>query len=65
MHKTIMGVTHFFFWWGAGGCHWPEGLRRAGKCYKSIYSYLWKGMWEYGLLARSLVRGGRPGALYY
>ena len=29
MHKPIMGATHFFFWWGIGGCYGLGELENA------------------------------------
>ena len=33
MHKTIMGATHFFFWWGIGGRHGLGELENAINLY--------------------------------
>ena len=37
MHKTIKGVTLFFFWWGIGGCHGLGELENAINPYMSKY----------------------------
>ena len=47
MHKTIIGATHIFRWWGVGGYHGPGELENA-----------W-GMREYGLIAYVPFGAGR------
>ena len=37
MHKTIMGGTQFFFWWGIGCCHGLGELEYAINPYLANY----------------------------
>ena len=62
-HKTIMGTTHYFFWWGIGGWHGLGELENAINPYMANYVGIY--MWEYELIRYRLVGGGCPAASYY
>lgn len=52
---------------GVGAAHFFGGVRvnSTKRRHKSVCGPLRGNMWEYGLIAYSLVRGGHPGASYY